>query len=142
MKLKKLIFTLALAVTSGGAHAGDDGLVELMGSLQYFSHKLGLSIDAGNKKLAGFYAHEVEEVIETLEEIENYNGKPISKMVKIRLLPPFHQLEKAVKSGNTGAASGAFGDMVDACNGCHVATAHGYIKIQRSTTNPFMQSFE
>lgn len=141
MKLKMMISAVLLCGAVGVANASDS-LIGLMGSLQYFSHKLSLSIDANNARLAGFYAHEVEEVIEVLEEMKDYKGKPIAKLVKSQLLPAFEVLEGKVKSGDMKAASGAFDNMLRGCNSCHTTTQHGFIKIQRSSVNPYMQSFD
>lgn len=113
-----------------------------MKSMQYFSHKLSLSIDANNARLTGFYAHEVEEIIEVLEEMKDYKGKPIARLVKEQLLPAFQQLEGKVKSGDMKLSSDAFNNMLRVCNSCHVDTKNGYIKIQRTATNFYMQSFD
>ena len=43
--------------------------VQLMTNMQYFLHKAGLSLRAGNMELADFYAHELEEMISELKTI-------------------------------------------------------------------------
>jgi len=135
------VHVLVMGVLIGTAHA-DEGLADLMRSMQYFSHKLSLSIDAGNIKLAGFYAHEVEEVIEGLEKSGEHKGKPIGALVKTILVPHFEILEKGIKSSDMKAATVAFDQMLEACNKCHVNTQHGFIKVQRTADNPYMQSFD
>jgi hypothetical protein len=57
-------------------------LVEYMVKLQYFSHKTGLSIQAKNEPLTRFYLHELEEVIEKLKKVKEYEGHPISALAQ------------------------------------------------------------
>lgn len=125
------------------AHAGDNvELVRYMGKMQYMAHKTALAIDARNQPLAGFYVHEIEELIEYLEGVESYDGYPIGSLVRSLLVPPFEALEAGVKAGDWENASRQFDELVAGCNSCHETTEHAYIHIQRSTANPFMQSFE
>ena len=118
------------------------GLVEYMTRLQYFSHKVGLSIQAKNEPLARFYLHELEEVIEKLKEVKEYDGYPISALVQQMLEPAFGKLERSVEAKQLARAHADYDAMLNACNNCHKSTAHGYIKIQRRLDNPYIQSFE
>lgn len=123
--------------------AGDElPLVQAMGSFQYFGHKASLAIDKQNRKLTSFYVHEIEEVIESIEKIDDYKGKPVGELVRHKLVPPFEKLEDAIKTGDWGNINTRFNQLVEGCNLCHVATDHEYIKIVRPKDNPFMQSFE
>lgn len=125
------------------AIAGDDlSLVKAMGSLQYFAHKTSLAIDKKNMKLASFYAHEIEEIIETIENIEEFKGYPISELVKNKLKPPFEKFEGALKNSDWSNINKQFNQMIDGCNLCHTATHHEFIKIERPGVNNFMQSFD
>ena len=117
-------------------------LVESMARLQYFSHKAGLSIQAKNEPLTHFYLHELEEVIEKLKEVKEYDGYPISALVQQMLEPAFEKLEKSVEAKQFTRAHADYDAMLNACNNCHKSTAHGYIKIEKRLDNPFMQSFE
>ena len=40
------------------------------------------------------------------------------------------------------AARAAFGELVDACNGCHAATGHAYVRVSAGAPNPFNQRFD
>lgn len=134
---------LLFAAMQSPVHAGDEvELVRLMGNMQYMAHKTALAIDARNQPLATLYLHEIEEVIEKLEQVESFDGHPIGSLVKSLLVPSFETLEDRVKSGDWNRASAQFDRLVDSCNSCHGTTDHGYIHIQRSTANPFMQSFQ
>jgi hypothetical protein len=117
-------------------------LVEYMTRLQYFSHKAGLSIQAKNEPLAHFYLHELEEVIEKLKEVKEYDGYPISALVQQMLEPAFGKLERSVEAKQLTRAHADYDAMLNACNNCHKSTAHGYIKIEKWLDNPYIQSFE
>lgn len=132
---------LSLVMTAPTLAGDGVDLVKHMGTMQYMAHKAGLSIDARNQPLADFYVHEIEEIIEELETVQSFDGHPIGELVESMLLPGFENLEGAVKSGDWEAATQRFDDMLSACNSCHETTAHAYVRIQRSRSNPFMQSF-
>ncbi len=136
-------YLLLILVLSMPAYAGDDvDLIRHMGTVQYMSHKAGLAIDAKNQALASFYVHEIEEVIEVLETIESFDGHEISALVESILVPPFERLEDAVKSSDWKNATDRFDQLLAACNTCHKTTQHPYIRIQRSSANPYMQNFQ
>ena len=131
------------AYTAQASGEGEEvHLVDKMMLLQYFTHKAGLSIRAENLELADFYLHEMEEVLGEVGQIESYDGQPVGQLSGAMLEPSIHELEEAVDSGNPERALTAYKAAIDACNACHVATTFGYIKLEdRSTENPFMQSF-
>jgi hypothetical protein len=116
-------------------------LVEYMRRLQYFTHKAGLAIEAKNEPLTHFYLHELEEVIDKLKSVEVYDGHPIAALAQRILKPAFKNVEKGVEAKQFDQTRTAYGAMLTACNQCHQATAHGYIKIEKRLDNPFMQSF-
>ena len=136
--------TLTLSLLVGGlplAKADNVELVEAMSALQYFTHKTSLAVDARNAPLAAFYAHELEEILEQLESVESYHGHPIAKLVEAMLVPSFEQLESAVKAEQWTQSSAAVDRLIDSCNQCHSATQHGFIQIERTTHNPYFQTF-
>lgn len=123
--------------------AGDEsGLVNWMGRLQYFTHKLGLAVDARNRALQGFYAHEVEEVIEHISEIREVDGVEIGALVEAKLVPAFDALEGAVEAGDQARTDRAYAELIGACNACHRATSRPYILIEHRADNPYPQRFE
>ena len=117
-------------------------LATLMGELQRYSHKIHLSLEAGNRPLAGFYAHEMEEIIETLVEIDEYDGQPVGQLTRDRLAPAFKAFENSLGGMETVTPSLAFDQMLDACNNCHEAAARGTIVIRKNPQNTYMQSFK
>ena len=124
------------------AESGEGDFINHMTRLQYFSHKLGLAIDSGNKDLQHFYAHEVEEQIEAVSEVEQLDGIEVSKLTAQFLVPKFENLEDAVKAGEPAAVDTAYDEMLESCNDCHRASQRQFIKVERRTDNPYMQSFE
>ena len=141
-----VVAVLLVVAASLGARAAGEGevpLLEKMITLQYVTHKAGLSIRAGNLELADFYLHEMEEVIAEIGGMESYEGQPVGQLSGAMLEPVFHKLEEGVDSGDPEAALSAYTAVIDSCNACHVATTFGVIKIvDKSTENPYMQAFE
>jgi len=127
----------------GGHHSPFKGqpLLTLMHNMQYYGHKLGLAIDAGNAKLMGFYVHEVEEVIEAVGEIESYDGIAISTLLKSTLEPKFEALEAAIELGDAERIDGAYDGLLSGCNACHKSSNRPYIVIERNRENPYPQRF-
>ena len=104
-----------------------------------YLHKLDLSVQADNSKLASFYVHELEEISEQIaEEIESYDGFPIGDLTESMLVPQAEAMEEAI---TTGEARQSFKRLIDTCNGCHAATEHGHIRITHFTNYPFNQEF-
>lgn len=143
MTLRQAVMTLMLTASPMLAVAdGEIQLVENMGNLQYFTHKMTLAIDADNQPLADFYAHELEEYLEDTLKVESYHDKPIGKLAKAMLVPAFENLEKDIKANKLRKASDKVDAMINACNACHNATGYNFIAIERRSDNPFMQKFK
>lgn len=145
MRFAILLFAGVLSLSAPAvADKGEENyeLVSRMGGLQYFLHKTGLSLREGNFRLAQFYLHEMEEVFEEIAEVKSYDGHPVGRMSGEIIDEAFETLEKAVKHEKRGASRRAYADMIKACNKCHTATDHGFIKVRdQSGRNPYMQSF-
>jgi hypothetical protein len=127
---------------AAGDEGHDLGLVTWMGRMQYYVHKLGLSLDAGNRALVGYYVHEVEEVIEEIEKIEDDDGVAVGSLVKKILVPAFEALEGAFDSGDRGRLDAGYDRLIGACNQCHESANRFYLVIERRHDNPYMQRFE
>lgn len=136
------LFAPALLLSASLAAEEEPGLAENMRAMQYYLHKLSLSIDAHNQPLADFYAHELEETIEDAEKIGDYKDQPIGRLTQAMLVPGFDALEDAIAEDDWDQTSARLDAVIQSCNACHLATGFGFIRIQRSTTNPYMQSFQ
>lgn len=145
MKPITILVVLVAAAIQFPAHAdGEVDLIDNMRALQYHAHKAALAIDKRNLRLAHFYEHELEEALEETAGIEAYHDQPIGKLTQGMLLPVFERFAEALDADKPDwrRISSSYDDLVDACNACHQATGYGFIRLQRTQTNPFMQSFE
>jgi hypothetical protein len=142
-----LIVALCLATAGPGPVLGEEGenvnadeLIVQMGLMQRHLQKLDLSVQAGNETLAGFYIHELEELIESIADAGVvYHGYPVGAMTETQLPPAIETLEAALGAG--ADADAAVGELVDRCNACHAATDRPWLVITRARGNPFNQDF-
>jgi hypothetical protein len=74
--------------------------------------------------------------------VDDFDGIPIGKLVETILEPALDKLEHAVKAKDYAAADAAFDEMLNACNSCHENASRPYLRIERRTDNPYLQSFE
>jgi len=132
-----LVPTVAIAQSSG------DPLASYMGVLQRHAHKLGLAIDAGNKDLAAFYVTKIEEESANIaKKFPTFEKFQVGALVGAMLNPVVAPVGAAVASGDMAGASAKYDAMLTGCNNCHTATQRPFIKITRSKTNAFAQSFK
>jgi hypothetical protein len=140
-----LVLVLAAGVASVRSQplpAAEPELATQMGGLQLHTHKLMLSIAAENLPLAEFYLHEVHEVAEQLEVLfPEHDGVPVAALVEALLVPRLTAHENALEGGRWESVRSELGQLVDACNACHAAADHGFIRVELTTENPFSQSF-
>ncbi len=149
MKSSIIVFVVAVVLAAGlvplmpaTANSGES-LTPYMSQFQRYSHKLGLSIDAKNKELSGFYLLKIKETMGEVEtRFPTWEKLQVGALVKAMLGATSGQVEGAVAKGDWAAASTAYDAMLaNGCNGCHVATQRTYIKIIRTKSNPFSQTF-
>lgn len=114
-----------------------------MGQMQRLAHKLGLSIDAKNQKLAEFYVKEIGETAQVIQtKFPEYDGVQVAALSKAMLDPYMAPLDKAVKAGDWAAAGTGYTNLLNSgCNGCHTATQHPFLVITAVKTNPYNQKF-
>lgn len=131
-----------LAFSGTAALAAEPGLAVLMERMQTYTHKLQLSVAARNAPLAGFYLHELEETAESIiENIATYDDQPVGALTQQMFMPALERLEDAVDESDWAAGDRQFSAMLEACNGCHVASGHGQVRIVPASGNPFAQDF-
>jgi hypothetical protein len=117
-------------------------LADSMSHLQHHTHKLTLSVEAENDALAEFYLHEVGEVAEQIEHLfPEHDGIPIATLARELLDPQLAALDSALEASRWDAAKSGIGSLIGACNDCHAATGHAFIRVERTSANPFNQSF-
>jgi hypothetical protein len=93
--------------------------------------------DAGNWPLADHMVHELEELIEDIEEMHPvYRDVQVAAMLRDMTSPAVEALEDAVEARDRAAFAAAFDELTTACNHCHVASGKSAIVIQRPTAPP------
>jgi hypothetical protein len=145
-KTMKLLLWPMIAIVLSMLHsiqawAEEADLIGHMGRMQYFTHKTGLAINAQNKTLATFYAHEMEHSLNEVMKIESFDGHPISRHAENILLPVFKQFETALEKADWSAIQSQYRKVIKACNQCHTTTEHEFIIIRENPDNPYLQDF-
>jgi hypothetical protein len=115
------------------------GLGEFMtGGVQPHHIKLWFAAVVRDWKLA---AYEADELSETFADIVTYqpdwNGIPIAQLVQTTAMPTLKAVSAAIAAKDMAQFRRAYADLVAACNRCHVAAQHGFVKITIPTSNPF-----
>jgi hypothetical protein len=140
----------ALLLAAGSAWLWGNGermaiapeLADYMSHLQHHTHKLTLSVEAENDALAEFYLHEVGEVSEQIEHLfPEHDGIPVATLARELLDPQLAALDSALEASRWDAAKSGIDSLIDACNDCHAAAGHAFIRVERTSANPFNQSF-
>lgn len=110
------------------------GLGEFMSGIQVHHEKLWFAGNAQNWKLANF---EIDEIRESLDDIQRFcTDRP--EVVSIpMILPPMDSISKAVAGQDLPRFKAAFILLTNTCNNCHRATKHEFNVIQTPTTPPF-----
>lgn len=141
-RLRALGLALALCGLATPVLAEGPGLAVMMERMQTYTHKLQLSLAAGNARLADFYIHELEESVEyVIDELPLYRDFPVGDLTREMLLPAIEALEDAVDEGDWAATGAQFAKLIDACNLCHAATGKEYVRVAPAAGNPFAQDF-
>lgn len=118
-------------------------LADAMGQLQRYLHKYSLAVEAQNYELASFYFHEVEASADGIKQnIPGYGGYNIKQFMTLMFDPTLEPVETALANKNWDEVRTKTINLVDACNSCHNATAHGFVKVTPGfDNNPFNQDF-
>lgn len=125
-----------LAFAQGAAYAPRLG--EVM-SLQLMRHaKLWFAAKEKNWPLA---AYELDELKEGFEDAARYHasddGVPIAQMIGALTPGPIDELSSAIEHQDGDAFAKSFDRLTGACNACHAAAKHGFIRIQRPSASSF-----
>jgi hypothetical protein len=140
--LPTLVLAVALAGPAAPVAANGPGLAVMMERMQTYTHKLQLSLAAGNARLADLYIHELEESAEyIIDHLPRYHDYPVGELTREMLLPAIEALEDAVDSGDWAESGARFTQLLDQCNACHTATGKAYIRMVPAAGNPFLQDF-
>ncbi len=113
------------------------GLHTLMVDLGIRHASLWFAGDAENWPLADYMVHELEELVEEIEELHPaYREVEVATLLREMTHPAVEALEGAVQEEDRTAFAQAYDQLTAACNACHVASDRGALVIQRPTTPP------
>ena len=136
-----LVFGWLLFSQAAGT-AEEEEIAPYMGELQRFSQKLGYAVNAENLRLAEFYRHEVDEVLDHLETIKEHDGFPIGGSIRKIMTPLMGEFQSALHQQSWPAIKKGYLGLIDGCNRCHAATEHEFLIITPATGEPpFNQQF-
>lgn len=144
-ELKKTIAQMPATANETKAESNGDEEEEEVEVALYMTHiqrhmnKLYFAGKAGNWDLAGFYVHEVEEMLESLEKhnVVEDDGISLSPLLKAMGLGPLELLEAEVKKKNRDGFEKLYTNQVQQCNACHTASKYPFIKIAVPTSPAF-----
>jgi hypothetical protein len=113
------------------------GLHSLMAEMGERHATLWFAGDAGNWALADYYLHELEGLIEDIEELHpTYEEVPVAELLGEMTRPAVDRLEGAVSGEDREGFVRSYDELTRACSACHVASGLGAIVIQRPTAPP------
>lgn len=93
-----------------------------------YTNKLWFSGQSGNKDLAHFYVHELEESMEEIYDAQTtYDGVEISPLMKQFGIKAVETFEENMDAGKDFAES--YQLLITQCNNCHNSSKHSYIEI-------------
>lgn len=114
-----------------GTHDSEAVLLDAMERFQRFGTKLWYAGNNENWELASFYTHEIEEVIEELQESDiEEEGQKVSELITRMPLPALEEVEKSIHQKSYTHFQNSYKMLVSSCNACHAATQKPFIQIQ------------
>jgi hypothetical protein len=118
-------------------------LAEYMSTMQYYTHKFALAVDAEHRELAQFYFHEIRALSDEIKkDIPGYEGYDIARFMGIFMDPTIQPVEDALSNNNWETTRNEVINLIDSCNSCHNATAHGFVEVTPGfDKNPYNQDF-
>ncbi len=113
------------------------GLHTLMVDLSTRHAALWFAGEARNWPLADYMVHELEELIEEIEELHPmYREVRVAELLREMTTPAIELLEAAVEEESRDDFRFAYDQLTTACNACHIATDRAAIVMQRPTVPP------
>jgi hypothetical protein len=109
-------------------------LVDVMHLLQRYSDKIWFAGQARNQRLAEWYVWRLESAADHITDGvtehyagDNYDTRVLTEAMLMPALPPLYA---AIERKDWAAFDTTYAALVDACNGCHLAANHGYVRIK------------
>jgi hypothetical protein len=115
------------------AHAYSPGVGEFMSSIQMHHAKLWFAGKNENWDLANF---EIEEIQESLDDIQQYCADSPSIKPLPMIFPPLDSVKRAISEKNIARFKTSFNLLTNTCNSCHQAANHAFNVIRIPDTPP------
>lgn len=116
------------------------GFGDFMGGIQSHHAKLWFAGLHENWELADFEVHELMEAIEDIEEF--HEGRKETQLIGM-ITPPLESIRKAIDEKNTALFKDSYNLLTNNCNQCHKATDKPFIVIKTPDEPPYSnQNFE
>lgn len=118
-------------------------LAEYMATMQYYTHKFALAVGSENQELAQFYFNEIRALSDQIkQDVPGYEGYEIARFMGIFLDPAIQPVADALQENDWEETRSQVLQLVNSCNSCHNATAHGFVKVTPGfDKNPYNQNF-
>jgi len=113
------------------------GLGEYMSTIQLHAAKLWFAVGASNWDLALYELDEMSETMDGARALHVFkNGLDISGVLQSVQETQIPLMRRAIVSKTSSTFTSAYGETLDACNGCHRSSGYGFISIIPPTTPP------
>jgi hypothetical protein len=110
------------------------GFGDYMGSIQNHHDKLWFAGINENWELATFQMHEIEEIFNDIQT--SYPDRKETQSISI-IEPSLEAMDKAISERDNEGFKKGYISLTNACNSCHQATNHEFIRIKTPTTPSF-----
>ncbi len=113
------------------------GLGEYMTTIQLHAAKLWFAVGASNWDLALYELDEMSETMDGARALHVFkNGLDISGVLQSVQETQLPLMRQAIASKTSSTFTSAYGETLDACNGCHRSAGYGFISIMPPTAPP------
>jgi hypothetical protein len=100
--------------------------------------KLGLAGHAENWRLASYAAAEMRQAFAGIIKAQpRFAGMPVGELVDVAINPPLTAVDAAIKQQDPKAFAGAYGQLTQGCNACHMELDHAYVVITTPEASAF-----
>ncbi len=122
----------------GWAERFTPGLHEQMIHLQFRHASLWFAGEEENWELADYMIHELEELVEEIEEANPvYRGVAVAELLGEMTHPAIEAIETAITRRDRDAFRMGYDQLTTACNACHIASERPAIVMQRPDHPPY-----
>ncbi len=113
------------------------GLGEYMTTIQLHAAKLWFAVEASNWDLASYELDEMSETMDGARALHAFkNGLDVSGVLQSVQETQIPLMRQAIVSKERPSFTAAYGQTLDACNGCHRSAGYGFISIITPTAPP------